>query len=642
MRAYLLLFCFPLPFSLSAYPEGAGDPVQELPPMEVESRPILFSFETAEFGDVVSNLGRNEWTKSGAADLATALAHVPGVTISRYNPVGSFGGRDGGAVFIRGHGSARPGSDLTILTDGIPRFVGIWSHPLLDLYPVEFSESIRVYKSPQPVRVGNMAFAAIDLLPRSLEGTGTRLETKLELAEWNGFRTVGLLTGGPEQLRYRAGFSHRRSDGHRPDADGEVTAGTLGLRIPLGKAHRISLHTEASRSIASDPEAVGSAPLPLVERYKTRDRFGYLKYDYARNGTSLTLKLFMEDALADWTQFHQPPPPPFPAQQLVTTTDFRNWGAQAEFATRLTDQLAFEAGVDFLDFGGSVTEAYALAGPVRFPEDFQQRLSAWALGKWTILEEGDRFVRFTAGLRKAWQDPAENVLTGQAGAEWQPGRRHLVFANVARAANAIAPYAGIFAEKWGLDLDPGGLDNEILDHVEIGYRWQDERFQFLVTVFHDEADHLFRLSPPPIPGIFNEDGFSQVGVESNLQVMVSDHLRLYAGITYVDPDRPRPDNPEWSATGAVEWTFLEDWEMQWMHQYLDDRFTQGIRFDEPLREVDASYVSSLHLHYEPAFLRAYDGRISLHVENLFNSGYAYRPGYPMPGRNFRLALQLSL
>ncbi|NBD38852.1 MAG: TonB-dependent receptor, partial [Verrucomicrobia bacterium] len=99
---------------------------------------------------------------------------------------------------------------------------------------------------------------------------------------------------------------------------------------------------------------------------------------------------------------------------------------------------------------------------------------------------------------------------------------------------------------------------------------------------------------------------------------------------------------EWSASGAVEWSFLEDWEMQWMHQYLDDRFTQGIRFDEPLREVDGSYVSSLHLHYEPAFLRDYEGRISLHMENLFNSGYAYRPGYPMPGRNFRLALQFSL
>ena len=643
MRSLIPLFVLLFPMLLTAAKEAGPDgPVQELPPMEVRSEPVLFSFETGDFGDAVAELGRSEWTKTGAADLATALGNVPGVTISRYNPVGSYGGRDGGAVFIRGHGSARPGSDLTILTDGIPRFVGIWSHPLLDLYPVEFTGAMRVYKSPQPVRVGNMAFAAIDLFHRSpVEATGG-LETTLEIAEWDGFRGVAFLSGGPEELRYSAGFSHRRSDGHRPNADGEVTAGTLGLVLPLGEAHQLRLHTEASRSIASDPGAIGAETLPLVERYKTRDRFGYLKYTYTRGETAFALKLFLEDARADWTQFHNPPPPPFPAQGQVTTTDFENWGAQAEFGTSLGEQLRWEAGADFLDFGGRVTEDFALAGPTRFPETFHQRLSLWSLLEWTLLEENGQSLRLSAGLRKAWQDPAANVLTGQAGLEWQPAPRHLLFANVARAANAIAPYAGFFAEKWGLSIDPGSLDNETLDHIEIGYRWENRLLRILVSVFHDEAENTFRLSPPPVPGLFNQDGFSQQGVEANLQARLREDLSLYAGFTFTDPDRPRPDNPEWTATGAIEWSFLEEWELQWTHQYLDDRFTQGIRFDEPLREVDSSYLSSLHLHYTPAFLRDYEGRLSLHVENLFNSSYAYRPGYPMPGRNFRLALRLRI
>ena len=37
-----------------------------------------------------------------AADLGTALRRTPGVNISRYNPIGSFGGAEGGGIFIRG------------------------------------------------------------------------------------------------------------------------------------------------------------------------------------------------------------------------------------------------------------------------------------------------------------------------------------------------------------------------------------------------------------------------------------------------------------------------------------------------------------------------------------------------------------
>lgn len=58
-------------------------------------------------------------------DLSTALRRSPGVNISHYNPVGSFGGATGGAVFIRGMGSSRPGGEIKTLVDGIPMYMSI-------------------------------------------------------------------------------------------------------------------------------------------------------------------------------------------------------------------------------------------------------------------------------------------------------------------------------------------------------------------------------------------------------------------------------------------------------------------------------------------------------------------------------------
>ena len=91
---------------------------------------------------------------------------MPGVVISRYNPVGSYGGGDGGAVFVRGQGAGRPGAEIATLVDGVPKFVGVWTHPLLDTLSVDLADQIDVYKGAQPVLFGNMSFAAIDLVPR--------------------------------------------------------------------------------------------------------------------------------------------------------------------------------------------------------------------------------------------------------------------------------------------------------------------------------------------------------------------------------------------------------------------------------------------------------------------------------------------
>ena len=78
MRSLIPLFVLLFPMLLTAAEEAGPDgPVQELPPMEVRSEPVLFSFETGDFGDAVAELGRSEWTKTGAADLATALGNVP-------------------------------------------------------------------------------------------------------------------------------------------------------------------------------------------------------------------------------------------------------------------------------------------------------------------------------------------------------------------------------------------------------------------------------------------------------------------------------------------------------------------------------------------------------------------------------------
>ena len=43
------------------------------------------------------------------------------------------GGDEGGAVYVRGLGASRPGSEIKTYVDGIPFYMGVWNHALLDL-----------------------------------------------------------------------------------------------------------------------------------------------------------------------------------------------------------------------------------------------------------------------------------------------------------------------------------------------------------------------------------------------------------------------------------------------------------------------------------------------------------------------------
>ena len=100
-------------------------------------------YATADGAEVV-DLAPAQLGRLTAQDLPTALRHVPGVAVSRYSPIGAYGGAQGGSVYVRGTGESRPGGSLAVFQDGVPAMGSFFAHPLLDLNPIDFAESVQV------------------------------------------------------------------------------------------------------------------------------------------------------------------------------------------------------------------------------------------------------------------------------------------------------------------------------------------------------------------------------------------------------------------------------------------------------------------------------------------------------------------
>jgi iron complex outermembrane receptor protein len=121
-----------------------------IPDVVVTAHPIVEEIQLDAFSSTSALVTEDQLRDQNAVDLAAALRRTPGVQISRYNPVGAYGGDQGGAVFVRGMGVSRPGSEIKTYVDGMPLYVGIWGHPAIDLLPINGMNAITVYKSPQP------------------------------------------------------------------------------------------------------------------------------------------------------------------------------------------------------------------------------------------------------------------------------------------------------------------------------------------------------------------------------------------------------------------------------------------------------------------------------------------------------------
>ena len=77
--------------------QSATNVVADLPTVTVVASPITQEESVTKDGADATTISRAQLAQLNAQDLQTALRQVPGVTISRYAPIGSYGGAQGGS-----------------------------------------------------------------------------------------------------------------------------------------------------------------------------------------------------------------------------------------------------------------------------------------------------------------------------------------------------------------------------------------------------------------------------------------------------------------------------------------------------------------------------------------------------------------
>jgi len=617
--------------------QATPDKTYRMEEMVVVAPPVVEGNQTNRLGSQVTTVTEQQIEDLNAQDLQSALRMTPGVVISRHNPIGSFGGGEGGAIFIRGMGISRPGSEIQVLVDGVPKFVSVWTHPLMDLFSVDNIDQIEVYKGAQPVLFGNMAFSAVDITTKRKWEPGFRTNFEGAYGSYNNWIEVAEHGGKIDAFDYYLVQSFRTSDGHREDSDGYLQNyfGRVGYQLSDNwNANALFIRTDNS---SNDP-GPDDGSFPPDGTFKTNDYFtiGTLSNEFEK--ARGYIKFYSENGHIDWLdQFNETTG----ENDEDTITDYDNYGLRIREAFNLWEGGEIMVGTDLDFISGEVDIRSPSADDLHFDRTTWRLFQPYLAVSHLFGSKEGFYAVPSAGVRHI--DHSEfDAETGPQGGLIFGYKSTELHVSYARGIN----YPGIFVKAMDELFQPDdnqwdSLSAELVDHFEVGIGQSLGKLaKFDFTFFYDDGtDRIVVSPPPPYPPTWTNIGsFRNNGVEATVTLTPFRDLALFAGVTYLDSTpEDLPYAPEWSASFGVNYRFLQKFQASLDGVYVGEHFvTSRARTEDTVNvdKVDSYFVLNAKLTYDLKIpYRSLQGQLFAAGDNLTDADYEQKFGYPMPGIN---------
>ena len=615
-------------------PAFAADPLAKaapaapttVSPVIVTASPIIDGNSVDRFGSYATAVSSEQVRDLNAVDLASALRLTPGVSISRFNPVGSFGDIEGGAVFVRGMGSSRPGSEIKTYVDGIPFYMATWNHPLLDLLPINGMGRIDVLKGPQPQEFGN-TFAAINLTPKSAgKADGVTGDFQVAGGSFNTWVEQLDIAGrqGPVDYSFAQGYAN--SDGHRASADGRLNNFMGHVGYQLNEHWSVGVLALTAKNSASDP---GHA-VTLANRgnqYDTSGTLATVTLAHEFEGLKGSLKVYDNHGEG--------------AQNPGITSRFEMSGVRLREEAKVWQGGIVSLGLDVDRLSGSSADLGFDSGDFTLTSPYLGVSQMVVLGGgWTLTP--------SAGVRTYHHNQYGDETAPHAGVVLSNGKDLSFRANASKGVN----FPGIDAKILPAFIPAiagtfQNLSPEKMDHREIGVTWKPGKATTVdVSLFRDTVSNRYVFAFPPAvaaPTWTNLGSYDLDGAELSVQHRLSGGFTLFGGYSHLNPSKDGlPYMP------AHSFAFGANWQSDGWSVNLDAQVQSGMMVLSQGRAngaantdtVDGFTVANLRVARQLPWL-GQRGEVFVSVENLFDKDYSFRPGYPMAGRSFQVGVHAS-
>ncbi len=631
---------------------------QSVDTVTVTASPIIESNSVDAFSTFSTRVTDTQIKDLGALDLTAALRMTPGVQISRFNEVGSYSGNQGGSVYIRGLGASRPGSEIKTYLDGVPVYMGIWNHPLMDLLPLNGIGAIEVDKGPNPMRSGNN-LAAVNLQTKRATSEGVNGEVNASVGSFSTKVLQANLVGRSGDVDFSLAGGDIKSDGARSNGD-------ASLQNAMGKlTKKINQNWSLGASFLAVKNTVGDPGQNTLATYNYASNRQPASNAVARNDSNTNLvtafvshhhdnwkgelKIYQNTGNNDlsqdpiWGTFTTK----FSMSGMKLKEEFVPWvggkilagldedsvsgAVNGNFTNGTTDVPTLKITSPYLGYSHQVNISNGWTfqpsiGVRTYSSNVYASKSATNVGALFSNEQTTLYANYTDGIL-------------------YPGSETYALTKAMPGFNAIS-------NGWNT-LKP--TENK---HTEIGLkRSTNKNTQIDFSLFQNRINNRYVYDHPFATNCWN-GGASQnckwsnsvndykiSGAEISISHEVNSNWKTFAGLTSLSysglaTENPLPYAPKTAISAGLR-GLVSGYKLSFDAQHQSRMYSLNQdRGGYTAAQVKALTVANARVAYPMASLGK-RGEVYAQINNLFNADYQYNAGYPMPGRNFRVGLIAS-
>lgn len=574
----------------------------------------------------VSVITHEEIEQSGESALLPVISQqVPGVFISERGITG-FGVADGaaGQINIRGLGG-NPTTQVLILIDGHPQFMGMMGHHLPDAYVSSDAEKVEIIRGPASILYGSNAFGGvINIITRKQQSDGMTLNAK---GVYGSYDTRKLsLNGGMRRknLDVYASVNHDQTDGHRDSSDFAITNAYIKTGYKPGKNLSVTADFSLANYETSDPG---------LEAGIAGERI-----DIMRGKTAVSVENrfnLMEGALKFYYNF---------GEHDITDGWHSNdelYGMMFYQGLSLTEGGTLTGGYDYMSYGGKGSPIISVirdedgniipgpAGPQFVTSEYSNQ---WInMQNHAFYLSYQQLIRgklsFNAGLRYEMNSHYNNEMIPQAGFAWHALGNTTIKGSVSKGYRPPSIRELYLFPPANDNLRPEKLMNYEASWVQ---NWYGHRIKTEITAYLVKGENLIVMIPaiaPPPPIYRNTGKFSNAGIEFSGDMKLSRNLKLHANYSFIHMETPLPGTPQHNLFASANYVFRKI-SFNLSVQNISDLYAD-IRGETDILEYNYTIIGAMIRYHLTRYLKLF-----LNADNLLDQTYQINYGYPMPGINF--------
>ena len=549
---------------------------------------------------------------SESALLPVLSSQIPGVFITERGITG-FGVSTGsaGSISIRGVGGS-PNTDVLVLLNGVPQYMGIMGHPLPDAYIASDVERVEVIRGPASTLYGSNAMGGvINIITKEQDNEGYSARFRTMLGSYNTQKYMANAGLKRKDFDILVSFNHDHTDGHRDSSDFTINNGYIDAGYKMGEHYSIAATSSLAGFKAQDPGMEGGLAGEAIDIVRGMVSAALNNQFAMTSGSARFFYNFGEHNITDG--FH---------------SKDNNFGAVIYQSVYPLNGNTVTAGIDYKKYGGIAENLKAMNGEgMVFGDTTISELAGYLNVQQLLWNK----LTFNAGFRLDHNSVYGNEPVYSTGLAW-----HLSGTSTLKASLSKGFRSPTIRELYLWGTANEALKPERMISYEAGFlqRLFKQKLSIEITVYKEQGDNMIiATTESGITKYRNSGSFSNMGLEFSGIYNPCAGLAFQTTYSYISMDEPILATPEHHLNMSVNYI--------WSH-LITTVSLESVRNLYTLVTPEIQKQSYTLLDVRMAYQLGKYTDVFLKGENITNEKYEINFGYPMPGFIIYGGINLSL